>query len=132
MSATAVKHWLIAYDIRCNRRLRRVHQYVSKRAIQVQYSVYGLEADDRRIRDILDDLQILIDSDVDDVRIYHLPESCPVWLLGSQEFPEGISLHATRVMRLLSRKRASASADPDSSPDPSASPCPKTFFDAER
>ena len=132
MSANAIKHWLIAYDIRCDRRLRRVHQYVSKRAMQVQYSVYGLEANDHDIRDILDDLRVLINSNVDDVRIYHLPESCPVWLLGSQTLPDGITLHATRVMRLLSRQQGTAPCDQESSEDPLASICPRSIFDDER
>jgi CRISPR-associated endonuclease Cas2 len=84
MSAGTTKSWLVAYDIRCARRLRRVHRHLRRRALHVQYSAFVVEADDFAIRRLLSDLKALIDTAVDDVRSYHLPERCAVWTLGCQ------------------------------------------------
>lgn len=97
MTATSTKHWLVAYDIRAPKRLARVHRFLRKIGIAVQYSVFGLELDDNGIRDMLGELEPLINPAEDDVRAYHLPDVCPVWTLGKQALPAGIELHATRV-----------------------------------
>lgn len=95
------KYWLLAYDIRDARRLRRVHAYLKKRGVPLQYSMFGLEQNDPAFADILGDVRMLIDESEDDVRAYHLPEQCQTWTLGRQSLPDGVELHATHVMRLL-------------------------------
>lgn len=109
MSASRVKYWLVAYDICCHRRLRRVHKYMCGAGVPVQYSVFGVTANDEHIRSILNDLHVLIDPDYDDVRAYHLPEHCRIWVLGAQGFPDGLVLQATDAARLLCREQGSAS-----------------------
>lgn len=117
MSARTRKHWLIAYDIREPKRLRRIHAYLCQHGVPLQYSVFGLELDDLGLRGVLDDLAALMDTSVDDIRAYHLPEHCQVWTIGQQELPEGVELHATAVMRLLMRQpRGLASTSAENSP----------------
>lgn len=111
MTASRTKHWLVAYDIGDQHRLRRIHKYMCGVGVPVQYSVFSVIANDRRIRDILDDLQVLIAPDNDDIRAYHLPEQSCLWILGAQGFPDGITLHAGDATRLLCRERGSGSRE---------------------
>lgn len=111
MTLRGTRHWLLAYDIREPKRLRRIHAYLCRHGVPLQYSVFGLELDEPGLRRILDDLASLMDTSVDDIRAYHIPERSRVWTIGQQALPEGVELHATAVMRLLKRQ-----------PTPSASP----------
>ena len=95
------KAWIVAYDIRQPRRLRRVHRQLRKEGVAAQYSVFTVEADDEQIERLLACLRLLIDEHEDDLRAYHLPASCPVWSLGTQQLPDGICLSATHAARLL-------------------------------
>ncbi len=101
MSAHLVKTWLVAYDIREPRRLRRVHRILCKRGLAAQYSAFTVEADDAAILDVLRTLEAVIDSRRDDLRAYHLPAACPVWRLGTQHWPDGITLAPAHAARLL-------------------------------
>lgn len=103
MSASAKKLWLIAYDICDPQRLREVHRYLKKRGAHLQYSVFAVEYNDFQMRDLLADLDLIIDNTQDDVRAYHIPAHCKVWLLGSQSLPRGIELHGTRALKLLQK-----------------------------
>lgn len=85
MSAGQPKAWLVAYDIRCDRRLRRVHACLRRQGMAVQYSAFIVEADDSGVQRVLERIRALIDARVDDVRAYHLPERCAVWTLGRQQ-----------------------------------------------
>lgn len=95
------KAWLVAYDICEPRRLRRVHRQLRKEGVPAQYSAFTVEADDEQIETLLDKLRALIDERQDDLRAYHLPASCTVWSLGTQQWPDGICLSATHAARLL-------------------------------
>ena len=101
MSTHQIKTWLVAYDIREPRRLRRVHRCLRKLGLPAQYSAFTVEADDVEIADHLARLEQLIDARVDDLRAYHLPASCPVWRLGQQAWPEGLILAPREAARLL-------------------------------
>ena len=101
MSTHQIKTWLVAYDIREPRRLRRVHRHLRKLGMAAQYSAFTVEADDSKIVDHLAALESLIDPQVDDVRAYHLPARCPVWRLGRQEWPEGLYLSPNEAVNLL-------------------------------
>lgn len=95
------KAWLVAYDISDSRRLGRVHRKLRKEGIPAQYSIFTVEADDDRITELLEELRMLIDEGVDDLRAYHLPASCTVWGLGTQHWVDGVCLSGTRAARLL-------------------------------
>lgn len=131
MSTSASKHWLVAYDIRCPRRLIRVHRYLRDLGLHLQYSVFAIEASEPRIRDILQDLNLLISPDHDDVRAYHLPAHCPVWILGNQGFSDGIILEAACAARMLAKKPPSDSETLDLFPNPYASDCHKKGISVE-
>lgn len=117
------KAWLVAYDIRQPRRLRRVHKQLRKEGVPAQYSAFVVEADDEQIERLLGRLRMLIDERDDDLRAYHLPASCTVWSLGAQHWPEGICLSATHAARLLTAAApatAGATAEVIDAAEPSA------------
>jgi CRISPR-associated protein Cas2 len=84
--------WLIAYDIRCPRRLKRVHRYLSSVAVHVQYSVFVTRSTPQKLGTVRAALNDLIDDRSDDVRIYRVPENPAIETLGAQGLPEGILL----------------------------------------
>src|SRR2546425_11381608 len=53
MSHTEQRNWLIAYDIADPRRLARVHRYLKRHAIPVQYSVFVLHGNQIMLEGIL-------------------------------------------------------------------------------
>ena len=109
------KTWLVAYDIREPRRLRRVHRHLRREGVPAQYSAFTVEADDVEMLTLLDGLRRLIDERADDLRAYHLPASCPVWSLGTQQWSDGICLSGTLAGRLLAGVQP---ATEDATPEP--------------
>lgn len=92
MALNQPRRWLIAYDIRDQRRLARVHRFLTREAVPVQYSVFvawGSLADMRRLAD---ELQGRIDERFDDVRIYPIPEIPLVHMIGKTALPEDVWL----------------------------------------
>lgn len=84
--------YLIAYDITEPGRLARIARYLTRCAVRVQYSVFAAEFDRATLARVTTDLADLIDPLSDDVRIYPLPRTGQVALLGRQIFPEDIML----------------------------------------
>ena len=78
--------YLIAYDIADPRRLGRVARYLCRCAYRVQYSVFVARLDKSRLNYLLVGLDSIIDSKDDDIRVYPLPSSGNVTLLGQQFF----------------------------------------------
>jgi CRISPR-associated protein Cas2 len=79
------KHWyLIAYDVRDDKRLSRVHRYLRKRALAVQKSVFLIHTEPRAIAEIEDGLRALADQRQDDLRLYAIPGPAAVWAAGQQ------------------------------------------------
>lgn len=87
--------WLVAYDIRQPRRLRRTHKILKAEGMAVQYSAFVVEAADEQLQRLLGRIRQIIDSAADDVRAYHLPSNCQVWRLGRQAMPDGVYLDAS-------------------------------------
>ena len=85
--ATPVRY-LISYDIRNPRRLVRVMRRVRKQATPVQYSVYYAQLYAAELELLISDLNGLIDSEVDDVRIYALGPLSDGIYMGSTSSPE--------------------------------------------
>ena len=81
------QRYLIAYDIACPRRLGRVHRFLVKMAIPVQYSVFLAWLGPQGRRDLIAYLTTLIHPQQDDVRIYPLPANLTITTLGIQHFP---------------------------------------------
>ena len=101
MSHSEQRNWLIAYDIADPRRLGRVHRYLKRHAIPVQYSVFVLHGNQIMLEGVLSGIAERIAPDADDVRAYHLPDRCEVTMLGTQSLPEGVMLGAPGLDRLL-------------------------------
>ena len=92
MAVNQARTWLIAYDITEPRRLRRVHRFLRKHAVPVQYSVFAAYDTPARIGQLRAALADQIDPRSDDVRIYPLPSEPELSVLGRKAMPEGVLL----------------------------------------
>ena len=90
MKATAVTEHLICYDIRCPRRLGRIHRALKGQAMALQYSVFLFSGTDTQLQRCLAQLERLMDKQQDDIRAYPLPARGLRWCLGRPLLPEGI------------------------------------------
>lgn len=90
MNGTA--YWLVAYDIADPYRLCRIHRHLTRAAIPLQYSLFVLTASRKKLDRLRDELEGLIDSRADDVRIYLVPVQPKVWILGRQPLPDDAHL----------------------------------------
>lgn len=74
-------NYLICYDIRCIKRLRKVHKTVLGYGIPVQKSIFLGNLTPKRKQELIDKLNKIIDSETDDVRLYPIatfdPEGSP-------------------------------------------------------
>jgi len=101
MSFSEMRSWLVAYDVANPRRLGKVHRYLKRFAIPVQYSVFVTRCNEHRLRRIFEGIAARIDSNQDDIRAYHLPDRCEIAVLGLQYLPEGVVLPAEGLATLL-------------------------------
>lgn len=84
--------YLICYDIRHPYRLQKVHNYLKKIAMPIQYSIFILDGSNRDKISCLLYLRKLIDKNVDDLRCYVLSENLFQSRIGKSIFPDGIYL----------------------------------------
>lgn len=78
------KHWyLIAYDIRCPRRLQRVQKAVAGEAQRLQQSVYMVRAGRGELRRLLEQFEAEMDPAEDDLRAYPFPHPGRLWCGGA-------------------------------------------------
>jgi CRISPR-associated endonuclease Cas2 len=82
--------YLIAYDITCPKRLNRLHRYLMKIAMPIQYSGFFLTTDERNLESLMQGAQALIDPKTDDLRCYPLPARGLRQRLGRAALPAGI------------------------------------------
>jgi len=87
MPLTQRRNWLIAYDIRDPRRLARLHNFIKRHAVPVQYSVYLFSGHAGHLGQLLAEIRHRIDIRVDDVRAYLVPEGAEVHTLGRGALP---------------------------------------------
>ena len=99
MALNAPRAWLIAYDISDPKRLNRVHRFVIKHCVPVQYSLYYFEGSTRAVQGLLNGIDNLIKPEADDVRAYPLPSEPDIVTLGRGSLPS--------TMQLLSSTQAS-------------------------
>jgi len=80
-----LKRWyLLAYDIRENRRLRRIHACLKKQAVAFQKSVFLLHEDREGLEHILEQVRACADDQADDVRLYPVHSPNDLWTAGLQ------------------------------------------------
>ena len=79
MALGAVHSWLITYDIADRKRLGRLHRFVKKHAIPVQYSVYATQQSVAGIGRLASDLRAYIKAQEDDPRMPAILEDGEAW-----------------------------------------------------
>jgi CRISPR-associated protein Cas2 len=84
--------WVLAYDIRDQKRLQRVGRYMQKAGMRLQYSVFVVHGSRAQVEKVMAELSNLIDESNDDVRVYPLTESTRIWGLGNQFRDDGNTL----------------------------------------
>lgn len=97
MPSQSQKSWIIAYDIRCKKRLARVYRYLSKQGLPIQYSIFLIEANQSQLGEIMLELANRIEASTDDIRIYHVTDTAQVWALGKQ-FDFGVVVFASKTL----------------------------------
>ncbi|HWO99027.1 MAG TPA: CRISPR-associated endonuclease Cas2 [Methylococcus sp.] len=92
MPIDAPRLYLVCYDIADPKRLSRVHRYLRRLGMPVQYSVFTVLLSPRRRPRLLQALSKYIDPREDDVRLYPLSEHMERVTLGRQILPDGVFL----------------------------------------
>ncbi len=82
--------YLICYDIRCPRRLARIHRTLKRQAMALQYSVFLFSGPAQQLERCLAALESLMDQKEDDIRAYPLPRRGLRLCQGRPLLPEGI------------------------------------------
>ena len=82
--------YLICYDISEPKRLARLHRYLRRYALPLQYSVFLFVGDGRTLEGYLMAMRKLINEKEDDLRCYPLPQRGSRQCLGCPVMPEGI------------------------------------------
>lgn len=94
MPANERRFHIISYDIGDPDRLRRIHRYLKKCAMPIQYSVFLIQCTAKDLENIIEDLDDMIDPRKDDIRFYTLPKKIEIITLGQQGLSEGMFLLA--------------------------------------
>ncbi len=108
MALNERRAWIIAYDIRCPRRLSRLHRFIKREAVPVQYSIYLYEGSAGDLGGLLMNLRGYIDDDEDDVRAYPIPRNPEIHHLGIGSLPPGALLHSADMGDAVSLLGATA------------------------
>jgi CRISPR-associated endonuclease Cas2 len=82
--------YLLAYDIRCKRRLQRTHKFLRTQAYALQESVFAWYGNAGELDRLQTKLMMLIDPRKDDVRGYRLQHHGTIRLWGNSPFIDGI------------------------------------------
>lgn len=86
-------NYLVCYDIRDDRRLRRVFNFTKGHGLHIQYSVFYCRFTWQELKMFKSRLLELIDKRQDDIRIYPLPEDVKVVVMGcGSRLPDGVSI----------------------------------------
>ncbi len=84
------KWYVIAYDIRNEKRLRRLHYALKKEAVPLQKSVFLLHADMEQRNRVKAEIQSRVSTREDDVRIYPVFSPATFWLAGVRASLSGL------------------------------------------
>ena len=91
MSERKLPH-IIAYDIANPKRLGRVHRFLKKQAVPLQYSVFLFTGTEQQLAHCLAELATLMNEHHDDIRAYPLPRRGLRLVLGPGPLPAGVVL----------------------------------------
>ncbi len=80
-----MKQWhLLAYDVRDEKRLRKVHYYLRKRAVPLQKSVFLLHCTAADLAQTLQGIRERAHLREDDIRLYPVHSPASLWSAGQQ------------------------------------------------
>ena len=68
--------WLICYDIRDDKRLKRTAKYLEKCGLRVQKSFFQVEMDEKQFKTMKESLLSIIDRENDRLAFYPLCQKC--------------------------------------------------------
>lgn len=68
--------WLVCYDIRNAKRLRRVAKTMERYGVRVQKSVFECWLEDQRLAELREAVGKIMDDKEDGLRLYYLCEVC--------------------------------------------------------
>ena len=86
-----MKRWLIAYDIKNPRRLRKIHRLLKNWGIPLQKSLFMVKGT-QNIIELREQLKIAMDQNEDDIRLYPIYQDSLVWKWDKSDHLEGILL----------------------------------------
>lgn len=66
------QHFVVCYDIKDPKRLKKVHRLISKELLQIQYSIYYGTLFLQDMDALIAKLERIIDSHHDDVKVYQI------------------------------------------------------------
>lgn len=92
MPVNEPKPYLVCYDIANPKRLVRVHRYLKKQGMPLQYSVFLVQETRETLERLLNGIDDIIDTKEDDVRAYPVNKTPEYTALGRQQLPEGLML----------------------------------------
>ncbi|MFZ2801362.1 MAG: CRISPR-associated endonuclease Cas2 [Syntrophorhabdus sp.] len=88
-----ISNYLVCYDIRDPKRLIKVYNFLKKKALHIQYSVFYCRLTWRELVELKEKLGDLIDKRKDDVRVYPIPQDMKIKVMGrGDRIPEGIDI----------------------------------------
>ncbi|SJM95769.1 CRISPR-associated endoribonuclease Cas2 [Crenothrix polyspora] len=93
--------YMIAYDIANPKRLVRIHRYLKKQGLPLQYSVFTLVIKRKALLRLLQGLDKLMNKREDDIRCYRLFSQTSAETLGRQMFPKDVMLFSHGMSQLL-------------------------------
>jgi len=105
------QRWLVAYDIKDAKRLAKIGRYINKEAVRLQYSIYLVAGTRRKMDEIMEQLEKLMNPKEDDVRIYPLGESTRFWGLGTQFMLDGNTLSDALVNQFMQHHEPESETD---------------------
>lgn len=82
--------YIIAYDIKNIRRLRRVHYLIRKQSFALQESVFAWFGSKDDLERLKQEIEKIIQTKVDDVRAYRLQSGRSISLWGRPLLPGGV------------------------------------------
>lgn len=88
--------YLIAYDVREPRRLRRIHRRLRREGVAMQESVFLVQRTERDIATLMNELAGIIDRHQDDLRAYPIRDPGESWLRGQGLLDGGLLAASTR------------------------------------
>ncbi|NKB64824.1 MAG: CRISPR-associated endonuclease Cas2 [Gammaproteobacteria bacterium] len=84
-SGDRLKRWyILAYDVRDSKRLRRLHYFLSREALSLQYSVFLVHKNKEEIKCLITEVKDRVETNVDDVRLYPVKSPNVIWASGKQ------------------------------------------------